>query len=70
MKRSIGYYWVRLSDQRGWEVMRYTEYGEFLRCGIPTPWFEDEVLEVGAKVAKRVSPAEDEKINRMLNGEE
>lgn len=50
MKREMGYYWVRLSDQRGWEVMLHNEHGEFLRCGIPTPWFEDEVLEVGEQV--------------------
>ena len=50
MKRKIGYYWVKLSDQRGWEVMLYNEHGEFLRCGIPTPWFEDEVVNVGVRV--------------------
>ena len=35
MKREIGYYWIRISDQRGWEVMLYNEHGEFLRCAAP-----------------------------------
>lgn len=54
LKRATGYYWIKFpypNGQRRWEVASFdSRAGMWLLIGSDSPWYEMQLLEVGARI--------------------